>query len=227
MERPRDHLSVREAARALVVSDRRVRALIRAGSLAAQQVGGRWLLSRADIERRGRRRGRPGRPLGERNAWALLARLSGSEWPELSRWDRSRSKQRLAGRSLLSLADELRDRAEPHFFRGDERVVERLRNDPNIVLSGVNAAAHYDVDVRAPGIVEAYVGRDRLGELVYRYALRPADIADANVALRVVDGSVPRAPSGVALAAAVALDLLESPDDRSRRAGRALARRLR
>lgn len=227
MEQLRDHVSVADAARALGVSDRRIRALIRVGALAAQQVGGRWLVSRANVERRVRRRGRPGRPLGERNAWALVARLSGAEWPELSPWDRSRLKKRLAKRSLLSLADELRDRAEPQLFRGDERVHERLREDPDIVLSGVNAAAEYGVDIRAPGSVEAYVHRDRLHDLVYRYALRPAEIADANVVLRVVDGSVPRARQGVAPVAAVALDLLESSDDRSRRAGRELARRLR
>ena len=227
MEQLRDHVSVAEAARALGVSDRRIRALIRAGALAAQHVGGRWLVSRADVEQRARRRGRPGRPLGERNAWALVARLSGAEWPELTPWDRSRLKQRLARRSLLSLADELRDRAEPHLFRGDERVLERLRDDSDIVLSGVNAAAAYGVDIRAPGVVEAYVDRDRLRDLVYRYALRPAEIAEANVVLRVVDESVPRARQGVAPVAAVALDLLESSDDRSRRAGRELARHLR
>lgn len=227
MEQLRDHVSVAQAARALGVSDRRIRALIRADALAAQHVGGRWLVSRADVEQRARRRGRPGRPLGERNAWALVARLSGAEWPALSPWDRSRLKQRLARRSLLSLADVLRDRAEPHLFRGDERLLERLRDDPDIVLSGVTAAAEYGVDIRAPGVVEAYVERDRLRDLVYRYALRPAEIADANVVLRAVDESVPQARHGVAPVAAVALDLLESPDDRSRRAGRELARRLR
>lgn len=222
-----EHLSVGDAARALGVSDRRIRALIRAGALAGQQVGGRWLVSRAEVEQRARRRGRPGRPLGERNAWALLARLSGAEWPELTPWDRSRLKQRLGRRSLLSLADDLRDRAEPHLFRGDERVLERLGGDSDIVLSGVNAAASYGVDLRAPGVVEAYVDRDRLRDLVYRYALRPADRADANVVLRVVEGSVLPARPGMAPVAAVALDLLESSDDRSRRAGRELARRLR
>jgi hypothetical protein len=105
-------------------------------------------------------------------------------------------------------------------------VLERLRDDSDIVLSGVNAAAAYGVDIRAPGVVEGYVRRDRLRDLVYRYALRPAEGADANVVLRAVDESVPRARHGVAPVAAVALDLLESPDDRSRRAGRELARRL-
>lgn len=227
MEQLRDQVSVAEAARELGLSDRRIRALIRAGVLAAQHVGGRWLVRRSGVEQRARRGGRSGRPLGERNAWALVARLSGAEWPELSPWDRSRLKQRLAKRSLLSLADELRDRAAPHLFRGDERVLERLRDDSDLVLSGVNAAAAYGVDIRAPGVVEGYVRRDRLPDLVYRYALRPAEGADANVVLRAVDESVPRARQGVAPVAAVALDLLESPDDRSRRAGRELARRLR
>lgn len=227
MEQLRDYVSVPEAARSIGVSDRRIRALIRADALAAQQVGSRWLVSRADVEERARRGSRSGRPLGERNAWALIARLSGSDWPELSRWDRSRLKQRLARRSLLSLADGLRDRAQLHLFHGDERLVDRLRADPDLVLSGVNAAAEYGVDLRAPGIVEAYVGRNRFRDLVYRYALKPSEIADANIVLRVVDDSIPRAQKRVAPVAAVALDLLESSDDRSRRAGRELARRLR
>jgi excisionase family DNA binding protein len=227
MEQRRDYVSVAEAARGLGLSARRIRALIRAGGLAAQDVGGRWLVSRAAVEQRARRRGRSGRPLGQRNAWALVARLSGADWPELSPWDRSRLKQRLGKRSLLSLADELRHRAEPHLFRGDERLLERLRRDSDVVLSGVNAAAEYGLDIRAPGVVEAYADRDQLHDLVYRYALRPAGEADANVVLRVVDESVPRARQGVAPVAAVALDLLESSDDRSRRAGRELARRLR
>src|SRR5258706_2385717 len=227
MNRRRDHLSVAEAAHALRVSDRRIRALISAGSIAAQAVGGRWLVSRADVEQRARHRVRTGRKLGERNAWALIARLSGEPWPKLSPWDRSRLKQRLAGRSLLSFAEELRDRAEPHLFRGDDRVLERLRSDPAIVLSGADAAAVYGADKRAPGLVEAYIDRDRLQDVVYRYALRAADVADANVVLRVVAGPVPRAHGRVAPVAATALDLLESSDDRSRRAGRELARRTR
>ena len=112
-------------------------------------------------------------------------------------------------------------------FRADPRVLDQLRSEPVLVRSGVSAAAEYGVDVRAPGVVEAYVPRDQLDALVYRYALRPAGLADANVVLHLVDGSVPRTADGVAPVAAVALDLLESGDARSQRAGRALARRRR
>jgi hypothetical protein len=71
------------------------------------------------------------------------------------------------------------------------------------------------------------VPRDQLDALVYRYALRPAAVAEANLVLHLLDGSVPRTVDGVAPRAAVALDLLESGDARSQRAGRELARRRR
>ena len=93
--------------------------------------------------------------------------------------------------------------------------------------SGVSAAVEHGVDLRAPGVLEAYVRRDQLDALVYRYALRPAAVADANLVLHLLDGSVPRTADGVAPVAAVALDLLESGDARSQRAGRELARRRR
>jgi hypothetical protein len=163
----------------------------------------------------------------QRNSWALLSRLSGGDWPALPAWDRSRLQRRLAKRSLLSLAEELRGRAEPRLFRADPRVLEQIRSDPALVRSGVSAAVEYGVDIRAPGVVEAYLARDQVEALVYRYALRPAAAADANLVLRLLDGSVPRTADGVAPVAAVALDLLESGDARSQRAGRELARRRR
>lgn len=227
MESIAEEYSVSEASRALGVSDRRVRAMVRDGVLAGRRSGARWLIRRADVEQRRRRAARPGRPMGERNAWALLSKLSGGGWPALRPWDRSRLQRKLAQGSLLSLANKLRARAEPRLFRADSRVLEHIRSDPAFVRSGVSAAAEYGVDLRAPGVVEAYVHRDQLGALVYRYALRPAAIADANLVLHLVDGSVPRTADGVAPVAAVALDLLESGDARSQRAGRELARRRR
>lgn len=220
-----EEYSVAEAARAFGVSGRRVRAMVQDGVLAGRRSGGRWLIRRDDVEQLLHRRGRPGRPMSQRNAWALLSKLSGGEWPALPAWDRSRLRRKLAEGSLLSLASELRGRAERRFFRADPRVLEQIRSDPAFVRSGVSAAVEYDVDLRAPGVVEAYVRRDQIDELVYRYALRPAAVADANTILHVFHGSVPRTADGVAPVAAVALDLLESNDARSQRAGRELARR--
>jgi excisionase family DNA binding protein len=225
MESFYEEYSVGEASRALGVSDRRVRAMIEDGVLAGRRSGGRWLIRRNEVEDRLRRRGRAGRPLSQRNAWALLSKLSGGEWPALPAWDRSRLQRKLAKGSLLSLASELRGRAEPRLFRADPRVLEQIRSDRAVVRSGVSAVVEYGVDLRAPGVLEAYVSRDQLAALVYRYALRPAAVADANLVLHLFDGSVPRTAEGVAPVAAVALDLLESGDARSQRAGRELARR--
>lgn len=165
--------------------------------------------------------------MSERNAWALVSKLSGDEWPQLPAWDLSRLRRKLAQGSLLSLAPELRARAELRLLRADPRVLEHIRSDPALVRSGASAAVEYGVDVRAPGVVEAYVQRDQLDALVYRYALRPAALAESNLLLRLVHGSVPRTAAGVAPVAAVALDLLDSGDARSERAGRELARRRR
>ena len=227
MESFYEEYSVGEASHALGVSDRRVRAMIKDGVLAGRRSGGRWLVRMNDVEERLRRRGRAGRPLSQRNAWALLSKLSGGEWPALPAWDRSRLQRKLAKRSLLSLASELRGRAEPRLFRADPRVLDQIRADPAFVRSGVSAAAEYAVDLRAPGVAEGYIPRDQLDGLVYRYALRPAAVADANLVLHLFDGAVPRTADGIAPVAAVALDLMESADARSQRAGRELARRRR
>src|SRR3989442_15495493 len=101
-------VSVVEASRALGLSDRRVRAMVRDGVLAGRRIGARWVIRRADVEQRVRRRGRPGRPMSERNAWAMLSKLSGGGWPALPAWARSRLQRRLAHGSLLSLASDLR-----------------------------------------------------------------------------------------------------------------------
>jgi len=219
--------SVREAAGALGVSDRRIRAMIREEILPGRRSGGRWLVRRVGVELRKRRGGKPGRPLSHRNAWALVSKLSGNGWPALSAWDRSRLERKLERGSLLSLADQLGRRAEPRLFRADSRVLDDIRSDPALVRSGVSAAREYGLDVRAPGIVEAYAQRDYVDQLVYRYSLQPADVVDANVVLHVVNGPVPRSADDVAPLAAVALDLIESGDARSQRAGRELARRTR
>ncbi len=227
MEAIREEFSVDEASRALRVSQRRIRAMVRDGVLGGRRLGGRWLIRGADVEQRARQQSRPGRPMSERNAWAVLWRLSSGEWPALPAWDRSRLQQKLKRRSLLSLASDLRARAKLRLFRADSRVLERIRSDPAFMRSGVSAAADYGVDLRAPGVVEGYLERDRLDDLVYRYALQSANGADANLVLHLIRHRLPDAQGKVAPVAAVALDLLESDDPRAQRAGRDLARRQR
>src|SRR5690348_15118623 len=72
-------LSVAEAAKALDLSVRRVRALIDADAIPAERIGRSWVLSRDAVDRFARRRRRRGRRLSSENAWALLALLSAEE----------------------------------------------------------------------------------------------------------------------------------------------------
>src|SRR5437899_13054457 len=91
-----DLISVDQAARALGVSPRRVRALIGSNRVPAVRVGRRnWALDRS-LLRSHRRRG--GRPISDENAWALLAMLNGSEAPWVDVSARSRLKRRALNR---------------------------------------------------------------------------------------------------------------------------------
>ncbi|MBE8528199.1 helix-turn-helix domain-containing protein, partial [Amycolatopsis sp. H6(2020)] len=68
-------LSVREAAEHLGVSQRRVRALIAEGRLAAQKLGGRWEISRSAVQNRVADGAFPVRPMSPRSFDMLLERL--------------------------------------------------------------------------------------------------------------------------------------------------------
>src|SRR5437867_3462149 len=153
MEIAAEELSVAEAARALRVSERRVRAMLRDGVLAGRRFGRFWLVRGADVEQRSRSPSRIGRPMSERNAWAVVSRFSSGRWPALPRWDRSRLRRKVQRKSLLALAVDLWARAELKLFRADPRLLERLGAEPLFVRSGVSAAADYDVDMRAPGVL--------------------------------------------------------------------------
>src|SRR5256885_15548320 len=92
-------VSVDQAAAALGVSPRRVRALIGSKRVAAVRIGRNWALDRSLLRSRSLKRG--GRPLSAANAWALLASLSGSQptWGDV--FSRSRLKRHLLRRGWL------------------------------------------------------------------------------------------------------------------------------
>ena len=89
-------MSVDQAAQALGVSPRRVRALIESKRVPAVKLGRSWAVDRSVLRSNGRRRS--GRPISAENAWALLALLSGSQAPWVDVFSRSRIKRRLLGR---------------------------------------------------------------------------------------------------------------------------------
>lgn len=207
----------KEAAQHLGISQTRVRQLIEAGELAADRVGGRWIVSGDSLHRLTGRSRPCGRPFSERVAWGVLFELSGIATPWLSAPERSRIRRRVAERTWLELAPRLRSRSVVHQMEGHRSVPSRLEHDRRLVRGGASSGL--------AGIIhgdrfEGYVRADELGELVDRYALEPAD-SEGNVILRVVSSGEWRLEPAqrVAPVPVVAFDLIEAGDDRSIEAG--------
>lgn len=219
--------SVPRAAEELGLSPRRVRQMLADGQLDGHRIGRNWVIDSRGIERVRRRREPVGRRWKAASAWSLLA-LANGEHPDLEPVARSRAKQRLAEYGLEGLVNRLGVRAKHRRFYGHPAVLGRLSREQVVVRSGVSAAADYGADIVASNEFEGYVRAHDLEPLVARYAL-DEDGEQPNVLLHVVDDSawpfLP--PAMLAPASVVALDLLEAPDERSRRAGRELAGSLR
>jgi excisionase family DNA binding protein len=222
-------ISVPEAADALGLSAARVRLLAANGGLGAQKIGGRWLVERGGVEKRRSRGSAGGRPFAPRNAWAVLGLASGDEVDGVGPVVRSRLRRTLASEGLGDLALRLGHRAEVHRYSAHPGEISYLLADRRLVVSGISAARAVGLDVLAGNEADGYVRNSDLDGFVGEHALLPAAALDANVVLRVVPDDVwaeflkgrPHAPE-----AAVALDLAEDVDSRSRAAGKDLLRRL-
>jgi len=229
-------LTVSGVAARLGVNQARVRAMIASGQLEARKVGGRWLLDQAAVDARLDLTVAAGRPLSTRSAWAVLW-LATKPQPEPGSWDsylkdrlvRWRARQRLGrgpvAEMLVGLAPRLRTRGRLHRARAHPSDVPRILDEPDVVWTGVSAAAAYAADIVALGVAEAYLPAARLPGLQQTYLLEPS--SNPNVLIRAIDHIWPF-PPGCRLAppSAVALDLLDAGDERTRRAGRELLTRL-
>jgi hypothetical protein len=85
-------------------------------------------------------------------------------------------------------------------------------------LAGVSAASRYGIDIQPSEELEVYVYQARAGELIQRYKLEASD--RPNVVFRVVSDEVPPDWQECVGGAVAAIDLVESMDLRSQRAGR-------
>lgn len=220
-------VDVSSAARRLRVHPSRVRALLLAGDLKGRKLGGRWLVDAYASEERARSASVDGRAFSPPRAWGLIALLSGDDAPWLDAPARSRLRARLARGRLEQLLPRLRKRSQVHYLRARPAALKQIRAARGFIPSGVSAASVYHAAILAPEQVEGYVSARQLRELQYRLALESVDPPAANVVLRVA--AFPRALKGhrVAPAGAVAIDLMDSPDQRGRRAGVELGERLR
>jgi hypothetical protein len=215
-----------QAALQLRVNDSRVRQLIEAGELPARKVANRWLVDVGALQRRGLLGAPQGRPLEAENAWGLLFLASGEPAPWLASDVRSRLRRRLREGALRRDHGRLMKRARVRYFIGGERARKHLMREPRFVRSGISAAADHGASLRSPRVLEGYLPEVEVARLAYRFALRSVDESEADLIVRGVAGFWPFGASRVAPKAVVAVDLLESLDQRTRRAGEELLRTI-
>jgi len=177
-----------------------------------------WLIHLDDLRGAARSRPQVGRPWSSASAWAVLS-LAEGQHPSLTPVERSRARQRLA-QGLDVIAGRLAARATGRRFYVHPGALGRLADAPGLVRGGVSAAPDHGADIIAQDEFEGYVRSSVLPELLGRFGMDD-QAGRPNVLLRVVDDSVWPFQSGQRSVgrAVVAVDLLESDDPRSRRAG--------
>jgi excisionase family DNA binding protein len=216
-----DWLSPAEAADILGVSPRRVYALIDDGRLRAERVGGRILVYRDSVGARASGAAANGRPFSARRGWALLLLAAGLEPASLEPDARSKLRRILRERDLWAMRARFGTRAERLVLRAHSSDLARIAADPAVVRSGAGAASDAGLPLIAPEApLELYVDAAAAERLIDLYRLAPSP--RGNVTLRVVPDEVRAWLTGpVAPWPAVALDLAEDGDPRSRDVARA------
>lgn len=128
---------------------------------------------------------------------------------------------------LAALAPRLRDRSQVATYKAHPGEIPYVLEDKALVPSGINAAASVGIGLLASREADGYLAQSQLQRFVDEHALSPAGI-DGKVRLRVVPDSAWQnlADRSIAPPAAVALDLADEPDPRSRAAGKKLLRQI-
>lgn len=210
-------VGVQEAAGRLGVSPRRVRQMISEQKLPARRVGRAWVIEERDLRPTVRRP--PHRPWKPASAWAVLAEADGSTPLDLPAHERHRARKRLKA-GIHRIIDCLAARAQKRTFYAHPADVTRIIAMPGVVRTGASAAEEHGIDIAGPGPAEAYVTRSGLDGItanchVEERSERP------NLILRVVNDADWPFSDGAAVVprTVAAVDLLESDDERTQRAG--------
>lgn len=214
-------IEVKEASRRLGINDSRVRQLLRAGELRGRHVGNSWLILADDVARLERRDRRPGRPLAPKRAWAMIDLLEGGGATWLSDSARSQVRNRLANlgepgpNEWIAL---LRGRCRVLEVVGHPAALDRLSRADGVRVAGAVAGRGLDLVALADPVLECYVPEERWGQLASSLALHES--REPNVRIRIPREVWPfSGPSDSLPDAALAADLLESPEPRSASAG--------
>ena len=173
-------VDVREAARQMHVSERRVRKLLAGGNVPSRLVSGRWLVDEAGLPRSRR----IARPMSERMAWGLVELLSGGQ-PAVSPSERTRLKQKrhqllVSQEAPLLLRSWLPRRAVRQRFYVARADLGDLSADPRVLLSGVSDPRS---SISAAQEVELYVESQHVQALAKEFLF--SDKGTPNVTVHV------------------------------------------
>lgn len=214
--------TVRRVAAELGVSESRVRFLVREGDLDATRIGGRWLVDPGSVDRWSRDRYRS-RPLSPSMAWGLINMLESGHAPWLSASARSRLRIRLRRQpSLSEVAGLTRSRARVEALRVHPAAIPRLLESESALRAGVSAPGH---DVVAAGFAEVYVREEDVSTMKRQFQASTVPMSQANLLVRIPTLDPWPLTGEVAGPVAVAVDLWEWGDSRSRRAAQGIYRR--
>jgi excisionase family DNA binding protein len=216
-------LSLSEVAERLHVTRARVRQLIDQDALHARRVG-RQLVVEEDALRSVIRTRRAGRPVSPELAWgiALAADSIRAEW--LSPVQRSRAMGVLRTSSPVEVRAKLARRAEIARYHASERGLRLVEAHRESRPAGHSLADKIAIDLIVPGVIERYISRSEIHELVRLSPLLP-NLSGPNVILHVLADDLWRKVRALKQIPplAAASDLIEVgfllDDDRWQRAG--------
>jgi hypothetical protein len=217
--------SVSDVALDLGLSVERVRQLIGSGVLPAERVAGRWVMPDRVSESVKRRA--VGRPWSEAACWGVLWFGLGRPAPWLSVKQRQRARYRWVD-GIDEHLDRLPARSRAVSFSAHPSAMSRMAEDARFVRGGVSSVRDYGLDLLVGDVAEGYVHVASLARFSSDFGLEELSVGSGNVVLRVVDSLWPfENDERVVPALVVALDLAESTDQRTQRAGRVLLARER
>lgn len=217
-------IPVSEASEILEVHPSRVRAMVNAGQLNAEKIAGRWFINRSSLEQRYSIDSPDGRPFSSANAWALLRLADGEQAGWVDKSVRSRLRGHLKRRSWEELVPRLRSRARSVQLRAHSSARDRIAQEPGVILAGVSAASRYGIDIQPSDELEAYVYESRADELIQRYKMEPSE--RPNVVFHLVPDDMPADWQECVGGVVSAIDLIESQNARSQRAGKRYLKNL-
>jgi excisionase family DNA binding protein len=192
-------VNVAEAADLLGVSEAQVGRLISRGDISASRWGRSWVIPTVSVHRYLNLRPERGRPFPYVKAWEVLRTTSPSSLEE-----------------VRALAISCRRRAERHDARIVAGMLDHVRNDSRIMLSGVDSAKHFGAAVSVQPPLDFYLRKSDVDSFYKDYEPNSSS-NEHNCVIRVIeDVSTLDIPSGQYVPLLVALvDLIAEGDYRS------------